>query len=127
MLSLKGLSILLFLGAVVVGKPQFGNPIREDDDYLDYMNVVPQDPQDEVRPANPYDFVHGVKDEKSGNDYSHKAASDGAVTRGEYRVVLPDGRLQIVRYQADKEHGYQADISYENATTDPPQSAEYEK
>ena len=32
---------------------------------------------------------------------------------GEYRVELPDGRVQIVTYHADHEHGFIADVKYE--------------
>ena len=34
--------------------------------------------------------------------------------KGEYRVALPDGRVQIVSYTAD-EHGYRPHIRYEAA------------
>lgn len=39
--------------------------------------------------------------------------SDGDVIRGEYRVQLPDGRLQIVKYTADWKNGFNADVSYQ--------------
>jgi len=34
---------------------------------------------------------------------------DGYSTSGEYRVALPDGRVQVVTYKAD-ENGYHADV-----------------
>ncbi|XP_043484994.1 ESX-1 secretion-associated protein EspK-like [Leptopilina heterotoma] len=64
-------------------------------------------------PGMPFDFNYAVKEDAFGNDYSHNAISDGDVTRGEYRVQLPDGRLQIVRYTADWKHGFSAQVSYE--------------
>ena len=58
----------------------------------------------------PFDFNYSVNDIETANDYSHKAVSDGDVTRGEYRVQLPDGRTQIVRYTADWKNGYNAEV-----------------
>lgn len=61
----------------------------------------------------PFDFNYAVKEDAYGNDYSHNAISDGDVTKGEYRVQLPDGRTQIVRYTADWKNGFTAQVSYE--------------
>jgi hypothetical protein len=53
-----------------------------------------------------------VQDDAS-NDYSaHAQANNGQATQGEYRVNLPDGRTQVVRYTAD-DGGYRADVSYQ--------------
>ncbi|XP_069983683.1 cuticle protein 19-like [Penaeus vannamei] len=60
----------------------------------------------------PYDFGWGVDDPDSGNQFSQKEESDGNVVRGEYRVLLPDGRLQVVRYYDDGS-GFNVDITYE--------------
>ncbi|XP_045025239.1 proline-rich protein 3-like [Daphnia magna] len=62
-------------------------------------------------PAQPYSFNWAVND-GYGNDYSHYESSDSKVTTGTYRVVLPDGRVQIVTYKAD-DYGYTADVKYE--------------
>ncbi|CAK1594886.1 unnamed protein product [Parnassius mnemosyne] len=62
-------------------------------------------------PGMPFDFAYAVNED--GNDYSHNAISDGDITRGEYRVALPDGRVQIVKYTADWKNGFNADVSYE--------------
>lgn len=64
-------------------------------------------------PGMPFDFNYAVKEDTYGNDYSHNAASDGDVTRGEYKVQLPDGRTQIVKYTADWKNGFMAEVSYE--------------
>ncbi|MCL4165112.1 UNVERIFIED_CONTAM: hypothetical protein GTU68_042770 [Idotea baltica] len=70
----------------------------------------------------PFNYAFEVKDEYSGNDFSHNTDSDGHVTKGEYRVLLPDGRTQIVSYVADHEDGYQAEVTYEGeASYDQPQ------
>ncbi|EFX84133.1 hypothetical protein DAPPUDRAFT_239404 [Daphnia pulex] len=58
----------------------------------------------------PYDFSWAVNDYY--NDYEHSEKSvDGNVVTGSYRVVLPDGRTQIVTYRADS-YGYVADVKY---------------
>nr|XP_031829420.1 pro-resilin-like isoform X2 [Nomia melanderi] len=64
-------------------------------------------------PGMPFDFNYAVKEDAFGNDYSHNAISDGDIVRGEYRVQLPDGRLQVVRYTADWKHGFSAQVSYD--------------
>ncbi|KAG5676428.1 hypothetical protein PVAND_006266 [Polypedilum vanderplanki] len=64
-------------------------------------------------PGMPFDFSYAVNDIETSNDFQHKANSDGDITRGEYRVVLPDDHVQVVRYTADWKNGYNAEISYE--------------
>ena len=44
----------------------------------------------------PFNFAWSVEDEPSHNDYSYQVNSDGKITNGSYRVVLPDGRTQMV-------------------------------
>ncbi|MPC62959.1 Pro-resilin [Portunus trituberculatus] len=60
----------------------------------------------------PYDFQWGVQDEDSGNTFSHVENSDGQTTQGEYRVLLPDGRTQVVKF-FDNGDGYNAEVTYE--------------
>jgi hypothetical protein len=57
-----------------------------------------------------------VTDKKTGDDFSHSQNSKGSATNGEYRVRLPDGRMQIVSYTAD-ENGYQANVRYDDEDT----------
>merc|ERR1711981_1268739 len=65
-------------------------------------------------PPKPFAYEYGVKDEYSGANFGQNEVQDeyGTVT-GEYRVLLPDGRTQIVTYTADHEHGYVAEVTYE--------------
>ncbi|XP_057365441.2 uncharacterized protein LOC130686166, partial [Daphnia carinata] len=72
-------------------------------------------------PAQPYSFNWAVYD-GYGNDYSHYESSDSKVTTGSYRVLLPDGRVQIVTYKADS-YGYTADVKYEGEAKYPAPSA----
>ncbi|XP_048521937.1 uncharacterized protein LOC109538811 [Dendroctonus ponderosae] len=60
-----------------------------------------------------YAFAYKVLDKATGDDFSHQQIRSSKATNGEYRVKLPDGRLQIVSYKADKD-GYKADVKYEN-------------
>ncbi|KAF2367124.1 Insect cuticle protein [Trinorchestia longiramus] len=69
-------------------------------------------PQAEEKPM-PFGYGYGVNDEFNGIDFGHNTNSDGHVTTGEYRVLLPDGRTQIVSYKVDDNNGYQADVTYE--------------
>ena len=43
-----------------------------------------------------YNFGYAVKDDLSGDDFSHQVTNDGRKTKGEYRVALPDGRVQVL-------------------------------
>ncbi|KAK5640302.1 hypothetical protein RI129_011113 [Pyrocoelia pectoralis] len=66
-----------------------------------------------------YAFSYKVQDQFSGDDFSHSQKQDSKSTNGEYRVKLPDGRIQIVSYIADK-NGYKADVKYaENENSNP--------
>ncbi|CAK1594855.1 unnamed protein product [Parnassius mnemosyne] len=60
-----------------------------------------------------YEFGYRVRDLHSGNDFGHHEAKNGKGTSGHYHVLLPDGRMQNVRYSAGPE-GYHADISYDH-------------
>ncbi|KAF2361980.1 Insect cuticle protein [Trinorchestia longiramus] len=59
-----------------------------------------------------YSFKYGVQDPYKKLDFGHQEHRDGYNTKGSYYVHLPDGRIQKVKYTADK-HGYQAHVSYD--------------
>ncbi|KAK4306579.1 hypothetical protein Pmani_021628 [Petrolisthes manimaculis] len=63
-------------------------------------------------------FSYGVNDHQTGNQFAHQQSQENNATSGEYRVALPDGRTQIVRYTAD-ENGYNAKVSYEGVAVHP--------
>merc|ERR1712002_674530 len=62
-------------------------------------------------PGMPFDFAYAVRDDYQGVDFAHDANSDGHVTSGSYRVALPDGRTQIVTFNADHYNGYVAQVA----------------
>merc|ERR1712158_322880 len=74
---------------------------------------APYHPVEKI-PPKPFAYEYGVKDEYSGANFGQNEVQDeyGTVS-GEYRVLLPDGRTQIVTYHADHENGYTADVKYE--------------
>lgn len=59
-----------------------------------------------------YEFSYEVKDDESGADYGHTESRDGDRAQGEFNVLLPDGRKQIVEYEADQD-GFKPQIRYE--------------
>ncbi|XP_055628726.1 pro-resilin [Toxorhynchites rutilus septentrionalis] len=63
-----------------------------------------------------YSFEYAVQDYQSGNDFGHMEQRDGDRTVGRYYVLLPDGRKQVVNYEADQ-NGYRPTITYENVGT----------
>ena len=62
-------------------------------------------------PAN-YNFDYAVKDDYSYVDMGHNEQRHGDNTKGEYFVVLPDGRRQTVSYYVDGYSGFVADVKY---------------
>ena len=85
-------------------------------------------PQPSYHPApkyeevpKPYQYAYGVKDEYTGTNIDAAEASDGSVVSGHYSVLLPDGRLQNVKYTADHYAGYIADVSYEGYAAPAPE------
>jgi len=95
--------------------------------------AAPEDNSEEDLPLMPFDFGYIVDDSETENAYGHKSNSDGEQVTGQYRVLLPDGRTQIVTYTADKENGFQAQVTYEGEarpwvppTSDEQQEASYQ-
>ncbi|MPD07021.1 Pro-resilin [Portunus trituberculatus] len=58
----------------------------------------------------PFVYSWKVLDDPTANDYSHSTNSDGDLTTGEYRVLLPDGRTQVVTYTSSLSTGYVAEV-----------------
>ena len=56
-------------------------------------------------PLGPYRYGYAVTDE-NGLDFNQQETSDGGVVNGQYSVVLPDGRIQTVKYSVAPDTGY---------------------
>ncbi|XP_043238484.1 cuticle protein 7-like [Amphibalanus amphitrite] len=69
-------------------------------------------PEYQYQPS-PYAFDYAVNNYDSGAQYSANENSDGKQTTGFYKVALPDGRIQTVKYTVDDFGGFNAEVSYE--------------
>merc|ERR1712061_738832 len=104
--------LVLFAGllAFATGRPQY--PVAA---------PVPVEAYPDLPPV--YNYQYGVNDEGYSNSvFSQSEQRDGANAGGEYRVNLPDGRVQIVTYTAGPE-GYNAAVTYEGEAVFPPEPA----
>lgn len=59
-----------------------------------------------------YAFGYQVSDYKTGNNFGHKQTKNNKEIKGEYKILLPDGRIQTTRYFAD-DSGFHAEVSYQ--------------
>ena len=67
-----------------------------------------------------YAYNYAVADDYSGATFGQDESRDGASTTGSYRVLLPDGRTQIVTYTtADAYSGNVMDVKYEGVAKYP--------
>ncbi|KAF6214518.1 hypothetical protein GE061_009261 [Apolygus lucorum] len=58
-----------------------------------------------------YDFGYRVSDQENKVEFGKTESKKDGVTKGSYHVLLPDGRLQVVKYWSDHT-GYHTNISY---------------
>merc|ERR1712083_806246 len=120
-INMQAIITLGFVGATL-GAPQFG-PIGGLGPHHGaplHHKAAPVHHDPYKIPPRPFAYEFGVQDSYSGADFAKKEVQDeyGVVT-GEYRVALPDGRIQIVTYHADHEGGFIADVKYEGAAVYP--------
>jgi len=73
-----------------------------------------------------YEFSYEVNDPNSGSDFGHEESRQDEDAKGTYFVLLPDGRKQIVEYEADEE-GFKPMIRYEEAQGYPGSQGEYSR
>ncbi|XP_061398547.1 fibroin heavy chain, partial [Musca vetustissima] len=67
--------------------------------HLEYFNDHPR-----------YAFEYGVNDPTTGDIKHQREERDGDVVRGEYSLVEPDGNVRTVKYYADWETGFHAEV-----------------
>lgn len=73
-----------------------------------------------------YEFSYEVNDPDSGSDFGHEESRQDEDAKGTYFVLLPDGRKQIIEYEADEE-GFKPMIRYEEAQGYPGSQGEYSR
>merc|ERR1712223_2169129 len=65
-----------------------------------------------------YNYEYAVQDDYSGVNFGQNEHRDGYSTSGQYRVLLPDRRTQIVTYNtADAYSGNVAEVVYEGTAS----------
>uniref|UniRef100_T1GNC9 Uncharacterized protein n=1 Tax=Megaselia scalaris TaxID=36166 RepID=T1GNC9_MEGSC len=57
-----------------------------------------------------YAFEYGVNDQHTGDIKHQKEERDGDVVKGEYSLVEPDGNVRTVKYYADWDTGFHAQV-----------------
>ncbi len=62
-----------------------------------------------------YNYGYSVNDGLSGDLKARQESRDGDVVTGSYTVQDPDGRIRHVEYTADRDHGFQAHVTYDGA------------
>ena len=94
-LSLVGLAVAFPMpdDGPYVAPPKYAPPPKT------YNKPRPQYQEVQYAPQ-PYNFEYGVSDQYTGTNFKAAETQDEKGTvLGEYRVNLPDGRVQIVTYQ----------------------------
>ena len=108
---MKTISACVFLAVVACANAA---AVAEPEAQRPYKAQPAPAPLVAVGPAKPYSYAYEVVDPAGGNAYGHRENSNGAgLIEGEYRVVLPDTRTQIVKYSVSAETGYVAEVTYE--------------
>ncbi|XP_026733277.1 pro-resilin-like [Trichoplusia ni] len=80
-------------------------------------NKKPAAPEPKL-PAN-YDFSYDVQDNGVSLDFGHNEKRKDDHATGSYHVLLPDGRMQLVEYEAGPD-GYKPQVMYMGTATFPP-------
>merc|ERR1712130_650398 len=89
-----------------------------------YYEINYKEEEEDYAPK-PFSYEYGGADHDGRHFAKTESKDEDGVVKGEYRVELPDGRVQIVSYRADPVLGYQANVRYEGeARPEPPRQEE---
>ncbi|XP_049867937.1 uncharacterized protein LOC126368095 [Pectinophora gossypiella] len=70
-----------------------------------------------------YDFAYDVQDNQVSLDFGHNEKRKDDKVTGSYHVLLPDGRMQLVEYEAGSE-GFKPQVMYMGTATYPAPNAD---
>ncbi|XP_044313743.1 mucin-12 [Drosophila rhopaloa] len=74
------------------------------------LKVVPEKHLEHFDAHPRYAFEYAVNDPHTGDNKHQKEERDGDVVKGEYSLVEPDGNVRTVKYYADWETGFHAEV-----------------
>ncbi|XP_030758956.1 adult-specific cuticular protein ACP-20-like [Sitophilus oryzae] len=66
-----------------------------------------------------YEYKYGVHDPKHHDVHEQKEERYGDKVKGEYSLHEPDGTIRYVKYEADKENGFNAEVRREGHAVHP--------
>ncbi|XP_034121895.1 fibroin heavy chain isoform X2 [Drosophila guanche] len=74
------------------------------------LKVVPEKHLEHFDAHPRYAFEYAVNDPHTGDNKHQREERDGDVVKGEYSLVEPDGNVRTVKYYADWETGFHAEV-----------------
>merc|ERR1711887_332092 len=110
--SMKVFVVSLFLGSAL-SAPSVPAPAPYHPAPAPYHPAPHPAPYHEEKlPPQPFAYEYGGADAYGRHFAKTESQDEHGVVKGEYRVELPDGRVQIVSYHADHDNGFIADVRY---------------
>ncbi|XP_042222661.1 cuticle protein 7-like [Homarus americanus] len=61
-----------------------------------------------------FNYRYEVNAAETGDQKTHEETLDNGVVVGSYSVLQPDNTLRIVKYRADDESGFKAEVQYQD-------------
>ncbi|XP_046451240.1 mucin-5AC-like [Daphnia pulex] len=104
----------LFISLVVLAAT-YSNAANISSSKSKFVTTTTPDPDEEFDQGDPFQYSYAVEAEPTVNEtrvrQSKAESSDGQEVVGQYKVLLPDGRLQTVSYTSGP-NGYKATVKY---------------